>query len=243
MTLFPRRAAPLLVRASSTRFYSAESFSKKDQEIFAKLEAETKKRKELFNTYKPKVRPFGPATKWAEQMFINSGAERKRDVLSKDLLALKELGEKNKDFDNFMKSSGRLSRDEINKKLDEVFKQIKGDKVSRGNIDYLVSNRKGHLYKEVAASFKKMLNVENNELDVKVTVPAPMSEDEKQEMIKMINQQFKASKINVSWLYDPTIIGGSIIKTDTVMADLSYRTKINEWISKWERQCASLKTN
>ena len=163
--------------------------------------------------------------RYAKALMLSS--EDKNSLISNfknDYEKLLALYTKSSNFRNFI-STPLIKKQKKKELLIKILSQMK---LCEEFIDFfkIVANHgKLFLVEKIYGEFRKLLDHKEGITEVTVTTTEPLDKKIEDEIVKSIGVQLK-KKIRLNKLIDPDLIGGVIIKIDSIMIDNSIKTKL-----------------
>ena len=118
-----------------------------------------------------------------------------------------------------------------NKKKDVLIKILNKMELSAEFINFfkIVANHgKLYLLEKIFNQFTKYLDEKDGVIEVTVTTTSPLEKNFEEEIIKNLSIKLN-KKIRLKKLIDPDLIGGIIIKINSIMIDNSIKTKLLDY--------------
>ncbi|MBD22132.1 MAG: ATP synthase F1 subunit delta [Alphaproteobacteria bacterium] len=118
-----------------------------------------------------------------------------------------------------------------NKKKEALIKILIKMNLSQEFINFfkIVANHgKLYLLEKIYNEFKKSLDEKEGITEVTVTTTLPLEKQFEENIVKNIGSKLK-KKIRLNKLVDPELIGGIVIKIDSIMIDNSIKTKLLDY--------------
>lgn len=92
-------------------------------------------------------------------------------------------------------------------------------------IEVLAKNKRLNLIPDIAQLFLQFLAAEQGRVDIEVFSAADLTDQQKQNLQKALEQRFKA-KIHIAYLQDPSLIGGALVRSGNWVMDGSIKGKL-----------------
>ncbi len=90
----------------------------------------------------------------------------------------------------------------------------------------VAENRRLYLLPEMIRQFRTLLSIHNGEIDAEVTSCVALSDKQIAILQEKLSKSVE-SKVNLTTIIDPNILGGLIVRIGSRMIDSSIRTKLN----------------
>ena len=111
--------------------------------------------------------------------------------------------------------------------LQKICQKLNTKKSFLGFINTLTKHNKIILISNIFRQFTKMIDQRNGLTEVFITTSTKLDENNEKEIKKVISEKIKL-KIKLKKIVDPDIIGGIIIRINSLMIDNSIKTKLSE---------------
>lgn len=138
-----------------------------------------------------------------------------------------DLKEKSFEFKSFIENpllSCRKKIDIINKML----KSLKLDKNFANFLKVLAQHKRLFALEKIHEHVIKFQQIKNNETYLEVTTTSPLDKNLENKLIKKVSDSI-GKKITIINSIDKNILGGMILKIDSLMIDFSIKTKLNNY--------------
>ena len=173
---------------------------------------------------------------------LNTNETARRYAKALQLISVNESDKNSlkKEFDTFIDSYNNL--DEIRvffnsplinplKRTEILNKVLSSTNLSKSFSNFLITlakNSKLFLIIKIHNEYAKLLDISNGILTVSVTTTEKLQKEQEKKIIDTIGKKLGA-KIKLNKLIDPGIIGGIIIKINSVMIDNSIKSKLLDY--------------
>tara|TARA_B100001109_G_C18707646_1_gene401003 strand:+ start:241 stop:774 length:534 start_codon:yes stop_codon:yes gene_type:complete len=164
-------------------------------------------------------------TRYAKAFYQFSVEEKVLKEAYNDMTSLKELCEKNKDFLMLLKTPIVNAERKI-----KIFKKIFTGKLNIATLSFIcsvASNKRESLLSAIATKFISFYKKHNNISTATVVSAAPLSEETKKEIIKLIKRK-NNTNVEIDEVVNEEIIGGIIINMGDKQIDASISNKIKK---------------
>jgi len=148
------------------------------------------------------------------------------DKISNNFETFIKAIEQNKDLRNLISNPliNNLKKSVI---LEKICIKLKTEKTFLGFVLTLTKHSKVILINKVFEKFNQLIDQKNGLTEVYVTTSRKLDSDNEKEIKKVISEKIKL-KIKLKKIVDPGIIGGIIIRINSLMIDNSIKTKLSE---------------
>ena len=164
-------------------------------------------------------------TRYAKAFYQFSVEEKVLNEAYKDMLSLKELCEKNKDFLMLLKTPIVNTESKI-----KIFKKIFTGKVNKATLSFMCSvatNKRESLLAAIATKYIFFYKKHNNISTASVISAAPLGDEVKKEIIQLIKRT-NNTNVEIEEIVNEEIIGGLIINMEGKQIDASISNKIKK---------------
>lgn len=144
-----------------------------------------------------------------------------------DFTRVISLKEENLHFSNFLINPLISSQKKIDI-LEKISKKIKLNKIFSNFLKTLAKHNRLFAIDTIFDLFKSMIQDQNNETRVEVISIKPLSQEIKENLEQKF-QKLTKRKIKIFNNIDKNILGGIIIKIDSLMIDSSVKTKLDKY--------------
>ena len=131
-----------------------------------------------------------------------------------------------KDFQKFISNPTLKKIDRINV-INELSKKNSFNEKFENFLKILVENNRIFFLEKITNDFKKIVSNFKGELDATVSIPTKMSDDQIQDMEKMLNDTLN-KKVNLDFKLDKSLISGAKIQIGSLMVDDTAKAKFNK---------------
>ncbi len=88
-------------------------------------------------------------------------------------------------------------------------------------------NREDYL-REIALAYLRIYREANNIAQVEIVTAAEMHEDKIEKIVEVVKHQLKDKKVEQTQRIDPELIGGFVVKVDSLLLDASIKNELNK---------------
>ncbi|MAR64183.1 MAG: ATP synthase F1 subunit delta [Rickettsiales bacterium] len=168
------------------------------------------------------------ARRYAKALFLAS--ENDNSVLSSfknDFEKLNSAYNQSEDFRAFIMSP-LIKRVQKKKTLMLILSKMKLSESFTGFFKIVAEHSKLFLLEKIYYEFKKLLDVSDGVTEVTVTTTEPIEKSFEKKIVESLSKKLN-KKIRLNKLIKPELIGGIIIKIDSIMIDNSIKTKLLDY--------------
>ena len=168
------------------------------------------------------------ARRYAKALFLAS--ESDSSILSnfkKDFDKLYSAYKQSEDLRAFILSP-LIKRVQKQKTLILILSKMELSENFIGFFKIVAEHSKLFLLEKIHFEFKKLLDISDGITEVTVTTTEPIEKSFEKKIVESLSKKFN-KKIRLNKLINPELIGGIIIKIDSVMIDNSIKTKLLDY--------------
>ena len=152
--------------------------------------------------------------------------EKKHGFIVKDLQKIKDLKEKNKDF-NRLFFSPLISSIKFKEILNIISTILKLENITKNFLFLLFFNKRIILFDKIYDYFINVLSRDKNLINIDIILPVEISKKEVDKIQNKLKLKIK-NKTKLNFLKDENIISGFIIKLGSKMLDCSIKSKLDK---------------
>jgi F-type H+-transporting ATPase subunit delta len=142
------------------------------------------------------------------------------------VLAILGLIDKSKDFKDFIKDPTNKIEDQL-KVINTISNQFKFNELLKKFIGLLVSKRRFFYVEKILNDFLSICSNARGEIQAELSAAKNLNENEINNIKNELSSTF-GSNIKLNHKYDPSLIGGLIIKVGSTMIDTSIKNKLQQ---------------
>jgi len=140
--------------------------------------------------------------------------------------AILGLIDKSKDFKDFIKDPTNKIEDQL-KVINTISNQFKFNELLKKFIGLLVSKRRFFYVEKILNDFLSICSNARDEIQAELSAAKNLNENEINNIKNELSSTF-GSNIKLNHKYDPSLIGGLIIKVGSTMIDTSIKNKLQQ---------------
>ena len=140
--------------------------------------------------------------------------------------AILGLIDKSKDFKDFIKDPTNKIEDQL-KVINTISNQFKFNELLKKFIGLLVSKRRFFYVEKILNDFLSICSNARGEIQAELSAAKNLNENEINNIKNELSSTF-GSNIKLNHKYDPSLIGGLIIKVGSTMIDTSIKNKLQQ---------------
>ena len=179
---------------------------------------------------KKSMKTFSETQRYAKAVYRLAYEANSLDLLEKDFLKLKEILNQSSDLKKFIKNPTH-KYSVINNVIDALTKHFTFSDLFSRFLKVLNKNRRFSFLDKIVNNFFDLLLNERGEMLATLKLSHAISDSEKADIAKKLDEILK-KKINISFLVDPSLLVGSILKIGSTMIDTSAKTRLDNLLNK-----------
>jgi len=175
---------------------------------------------------RPSVPVYGVDGRYAAALFSAGSKQKQLDHVEKDLKAIAEALEKNKQVAESLKSP-IVSKPEKRQLLQQLGKQYNLSPLTLNTLGAMTDNGRLGLIPKFLKTFSTIMSAERGEVLVVVTTAKALDQNQEKELEGAL-QKFtkKGQNVKIEKKVDPAIIGGMVVSIGDRYVDMSTASKI-----------------
>ena len=146
------------------------------------------------------------------------------------ILGLVEFISKNSQFNEIIKNpTNRI--EELQNAIKLISDQLKFNDLLKKFLVFVISKRRFFYIEKILKDFLTICSNSRGEIQAELSVAKEMNEKEITEVKNELDTNF-GSNIKLNYKYDPSLIGGLVIKVESTMIDTSIKSKLKQLETK-----------
>ena len=146
--------------------------------------------------------------------------------VEKQVSSILELISKSKDFNDLIKDPTNKIEDQL-KIMNKISDQFKFNELVKKFLGFIVSKRRFFYVEKILKDFLTICSNAKGEIQAELSVAKELNKSEINSIKNELSTIFD-SKIKLEHKYDPSLIGGLIIKVGSTMIDTSIKNKLQQ---------------
>ncbi len=134
------------------------------------------------------------------------------------------------DLRNFL-ANPAVARPQKQAVIEKLMVRTGGSKTLRNFLLVLVDNRRAALLREISAAFEEELRARLGVAKAEVTSARNLSEEERQELVRML-ERLTGKRVETSYSLNPELIAGAQVRIGSTIYDGSVREQLNRMRSR-----------
>ena len=152
------------------------------------------------------------------------------DEIEKNSLAIIKLISSSDDFNFIIKDPTNQKEDQLNV-ISKVSENYKLNNLLTKFLSFLISKRRLFYVEKILKDFIETCSKKRGEIKAELTAAKELTENEINSIKEDLTKSF-SSKIKLNYKYDPSLIGGLIVKVGSTMIDTSIKSKLQQMENK-----------
>ena len=150
--------------------------------------------------------------------------------IEKDSLSIIQLISNSEDFNLLIKDPTNKKEDQLNVIL-KISEKFKINNLLTKFLSFLISKRRFFYVEKILKDFIETCSKKRGEIKAELTAAKELTENEINSIKEDLTKSF-SSKIKLNYKYDPSLIGGLIVKVGSTMIDTSIKSKLQQMEDK-----------
>ena len=163
---------------------------------------------------------------YAQALFELASEKNLINGVEKHVFLIVELIDKSKDFKDFIKDPTHKIEDQL-KAINVISNQFKFNELLKKFLGFLVYRRRFFYVKKILYDFISICSNSRGEIQAELYTAKNLNENEINNIKNELSSTF-GSTIKLSHKYDPSLIGGLVIKVGSTMIDNSIKNKLQQ---------------
>ena len=152
------------------------------------------------------------------------------DEIEKNSLAIIKLISSSDDFNFIIKDPTNQKEDQLNLIL-KISENYKLNNLLTKFLSFLISKRRLFYVEKILKDFIETCSKKRGEIKAELTAAKELTENQINSIKEDLTKSFN-SKIKLNYKYDPSLIGGLIVKVGSTMIDTSIKSKLQQMENK-----------
>ncbi|CAG9324797.1 unnamed protein product [Blepharisma stoltei] len=163
--------------------------------------------------------------RYAQTIFKAAGEHGEIEKVSEDMKFITELHNTSPEFKAILVDP-TIKKTKVNEILEELGDKANFTDTTKKLIQLLLVSKRLFEIPDIAKSFENQLKEREKKETVKVVSATPLSDTEKLDVQKALQDHDKTKKYELSYDVDPSILGGLQLYYPTAFMDLSLRSRL-----------------
>lgn len=163
---------------------------------------------------------------YAVALFNNAKFDNTQDKILEEINLVMSIIENNIELKELLSSPIVNQVDKIGM-INSLVKNIKISKIMQNFLLLLIKNSRTSILADIASIYSKLL-YESKNMKIVQVISASKLQQKEQEWVKINMEQELKQETKISFEIDPTIIGGIVIKYDSILQDYSIKGSLDK---------------
>ena len=163
---------------------------------------------------------------YSQALFELASENNSTNNIEIQVSAILGLIDKSKDFKDLIKDPTNKIEDQL-KAINEISNQFKFNELLKKFLGFLISKRRFFYVEKILNDFLFICSHERGEIQAELSAAKNLNENEIDNIKNELSSTF-GSNIKLEHKYDPSLIGGLIIKVGSTMIDTSIKNKLQQ---------------
>ena len=163
---------------------------------------------------------------YSQALFELASEKNSINDIEVQVSAILGLIDKSKDFKDLIKDPTNKIEDQL-KAMNEISNQFKFNELLKKFLGFLISKRRFFYVEKILNDFIFICSNARGEIQAELSAAKNLNENEIDNIKNELSSTF-GSNIKLEHKYDPSLIGGLIIKVGSTMIDTSIKNKIQQ---------------
>ena len=163
---------------------------------------------------------------YSQALFELASEKNSINNIEVQVSAILELIDKSKDFKDLIKDPTNKIEDQL-KAINQISNQFKFNELLKKFLGFLISKRRFFYVEKILNDFLFICLNSRGEIQAELSTAKNLNENEINNIKSELSSTF-GSNIKLKQKYDPSLIGGLIIKVESTMIDTSIKNKLQQ---------------
>ena len=169
---------------------------------------------------------FSVKNSYSQALFELSTEENSIIEVESQVLSILELINKSSDFNDLIKDPTNKIEDQL-KVIDAISNQFKFNQLLKKFLSFIISKRRFFYIEKILKDFLTICSNARDEIQAELSAAKELNESEINNIKNELSNTFGLN-IKLNHKYDPSLIGGLIIKVGSTMIDTSIKNKLQK---------------
>ena len=169
---------------------------------------------------------FSTKNSYSQALFELANEDNSSNDIENQVSSILELVRESKDIKEFIKDPTNKIEDQL-KITNAISDQFKFNKLLKKFLGFVVSKRKFFYIEKILKDFLFICSNSRGEIQAELSAAKDLNENEINNIKNELSGTF-GSNIKLNHKYDPSLIGGLIIKVGSTMIDTSIKSKLQK---------------
>ena len=163
---------------------------------------------------------------YSQALYELSKEDNSLEIIEKEISAILKLLLENKDFKRLIKDP-TIKEKELSSTINAISDKFGFNLLLIKFLNFLITKRRLFYLEHILKDFLSICSKQRGEVSAKLVSSKDLSESEINKIKEELSKNF-ASNINLSYKFDPSLIGGLVIQIGSIMIDTSIKSKLQQ---------------
>ena len=163
---------------------------------------------------------------YSQALYELSKEDNSLEIIEKEISAILKLLLENKDFKRLIKDP-TIKEKELSSTINVISDKFRFNSLLIKFLNFLITKRRLFYLEHILKDFLSICSKQRGEVSAKLLSSKDLSESEINKIKEELSKNF-ASNINLSYKFDPSLIGGLVIQIGSIMIDTSIKSKLQQ---------------
>ena len=163
---------------------------------------------------------------YSQALYELSKEDNSLEIIEKEISAILKLLLENKDFKRLIKDP-TIKEKELSSTINAISDKFRFNSLLIKFLNFLITKRRLFYLEHILKDFLSICSKQRGEMSAKLLSSKDLSESEINKIKEELSKNF-ASNINLSYKFDPSLIGGLVIQIGSIMIDTSIKSKLQQ---------------
>ncbi len=163
---------------------------------------------------------------YSQALYELSKEDSSLEIIEKEISAILKLLLENKDFKRLIKDP-TIKEKELSSTINVISDKFRFNSLLIKFLNFLITKRRLFYLENILKDFLSICSKQRGEVSAKLLSSKDLSESEINKIKEELSKNF-ASNINLSYKFDPSLIGGLVIQIGSIMIDTSIKSKLQQ---------------
>ena len=168
--------------------------------------------------------------RFASALYELAEEESQLDRVEAEVRKLKEILKDSDDFKS-MTLDPTLSKNEQTSSILKIAELYNFSELFKKFLSFLISKRRLFYISKIIDNFVNLTSIKKGIVEAKLSSAKELSAQDLDKIQKDLSENY-GSKINLTYTFDPSLLGGMIVQVGSIMIDSSLKTKLNKLQNK-----------
>ena len=163
---------------------------------------------------------------YSQALYELSKEDNSFEIIEKEISAILKLLLENKDFKRLIKDP-TIKEKELSSTINAISDKFGFNLLLIKFLNFLITKRRLFYLEHILKDFLLICSKQRGEVSAKLLSSKDLSESEINKIKEELSKNF-ASNINLSYKFEPSLIGGLVIQIGSIMIDTSIKSKLQQ---------------